>query len=44
MDYTGEVDIEKTHVSALTSQMTERLRVGEERVSELTKGGIFAER
>ena len=38
------IDIEKTHVSALTSQMTERWRVGEERVSTLTKGGIFAER
>lgn len=40
----GGIDIKNTHVSALTSQMTERRRVGEERVSELTKGGIFAER
>jgi hypothetical protein len=33
-----------TYVSALTSQMTDKRRFGEERDSVLTKGGILAER
>lgn len=35
---------QETYVSALTSQMTDKRRFGDERLSTLVNGGILAER
>jgi hypothetical protein len=40
----GSIATRETYVSALTSQMTDKRRLGVERDSTLTKWGIFEER